>query len=413
MIGKNILLVNILLWGTLLIVETTNSMPREWEDNNGVPVVVSSGYLEVEGGKLFYEVAGEGKDLVFIHDGLVHRETYDDQFALFGRKYRVIRYDRRGYGHSSEVKQAYSNIEDLRSLLVELKVEKACLIGCSAGGRLAIDFTLAHPERVSSLVLIGAVVSGLDFSAHFYNRGGHISQADMKNNESVMNYWLNKDPYEIAPENKAVKTATLSLIRAHPQNLDMAKHILEKKPARPAVGCLSEINVPVLIVLGEYDMPDVHAHGGAIQAGVPYAQRVIINNAGHLVHMEQPKIFNKRLIEFLREADFFALMFSKGLAAAINHFQQTKRRDGEAILFSEESMNRLGYKFLLTGKTEKAIELFQLNVQAYPDSFNVYDSLGEAYLMHGENNSAIRNYKKSLDINPNNTNAQRMLQKLQ
>jgi Flp pilus assembly protein TadD len=75
-------------------------------------------------------------------------------------------------------------------------------------------------------------------------------------------------------------------------------------------------------------------------------------------------------------------------------------------------MNVLGYQKLQAGKTGEAIELFKLNVQAYPESANTYDSLGEAYMKNGDRELAIQNYKKSLELNPNNTNAVEMMKRL-
>ncbi len=64
------------------------------------------------------------------------------------------------------------------------------------------------------------------------------------------------------------------------------------------------------------------------------------------------------------------------------------------------------------GRVEEAIAVFELNVEAYPAAFNTYDSLGEAYMTHGDTELAIRNYEKSLELNPENTNATDMLQRL-
>jgi tetratricopeptide (TPR) repeat protein len=76
-------------------------------------------------------------------------------------------------------------------------------------------------------------------------------------------------------------------------------------------------------------------------------------------------------------------------------------------------MNALGYKLLGNNKTYEAIEIFKLNVEAYPGSWNVYDSLGEAYLKNGDKELAIKNYQKSLALNPENTNGIKMLEKIE
>jgi Flp pilus assembly protein TadD len=75
-------------------------------------------------------------------------------------------------------------------------------------------------------------------------------------------------------------------------------------------------------------------------------------------------------------------------------------------------MNILGYQHLQSGQIKEAIELFKLNVLAYPESANTYDSLGEAYMTNGEKELAIQNYKRSLEIDPNNQNAKNMINKM-
>lgn len=79
---------------------------------------------------------------------------------------------------------------------------------------------------------------------------------------------------------------------------------------------------------------------------------------------------------------------------------------------AEPRINRLGYELLRSRQLDAAIEVFKLNVEAYPHAYNTYDSLGEAYMVRGDRELAIRNYEKSLELNPNNGNARIMLQRL-
>jgi len=78
----------------------------------------------------------------------------------------------------------------------------------------------------------------------------------------------------------------------------------------------------------------------------------------------------------------------------------------------ERALNTLGYEVLGQGNTKGAIALFALNVAMYPKGYNTYDSLAEAYMDAGNKKEAIKNYKKSLALNPANTNAEKMLKKL-
>ena len=136
------------------------------QDIHPVQSLMKTGYLEVPDGKLYYEVAGEGDWIVLVHDGNLHSVTWDEQFPVFSKNYKVVRYDRRGYGKSAYPEKPYSNIEDLAEVFRQLNIDKATLMGMSAGGGLVMDFTLEHPDKVTGLVLVGAVVSGYGYSDH-------------------------------------------------------------------------------------------------------------------------------------------------------------------------------------------------------------------------------------------------------
>ena len=101
-----------------------------------------------------------------------------------------------------------------------------------------------------------------------------------------------------------------------------------------------------------------------------------------------------------------------GLEAGLKTYAELKEKGGAEIFFSESAFNQLGYRYLTANKLNEAIEIFKLNVQAYPQSFNVYDSLGEAYMKNNQNDLAIENFKKSLQLNPKNDNAKKALEKL-
>jgi len=102
----------------------------------------------------------------------------------------------------------------------------------------------------------------------------------------------------------------------------------------------------------------------------------------------------------------------KDLQSAIKQYHELKTTQFDYYDFRESELNTLGYQFLRMNKIMEAIEIFKLNVEAYPQSSNVYDSLGEAYMVKGDREQAIMNYEKSLKLDPNNSNAAEMLKKL-
>jgi len=105
-------------------------------------------------------------------------------------------------------------------------------------------------------------------------------------------------------------------------------------------------------------------------------------------------------------------LVKKGIIEAINQYHFLKKKSPDKYNFEENQLNTLGYQLLQRNMIKESIEIFNLNVDAYPKSANVYDSLGEAYMKNGENEKAIRNYKKSLELDPSNKNAEEKLKEL-
>ena len=100
----------------------------------------------------------------------------------------------------------------------------------------------------------------------------------------------------------------------------------------------------------------------------------------------------------------------EGTAAGLEKYKELKSDDSYAL--DEAEMNRVGYRLLQQDKTKEAIEVFRINVEEFPDSWNVYDSLGEAYMTDGQKQKAIANYEKSIEMNPDNENGKKMLAKI-
>src|SRR5919112_4353346 len=159
-----------------LILATDASLQREHNRTRGesgcrhtAPVGVSEwawrerenmhreiGMAEVNGARIYYEVAGEGEPLVLVHAGIADSRMWEGQVAAFAARYRVVRFDLRGFGKTEMVEGPFSHHEDLRGLLDFLGVERTHLVGCSMGGGAVLDFALEYPERVGDLVLVGS-----------------------------------------------------------------------------------------------------------------------------------------------------------------------------------------------------------------------------------------------------------------
>jgi 3-oxoadipate enol-lactonase len=268
------------------------------------PSPAAEGLVDVPSGKLFYQEAGSGEALVLIHDGLLPSASWDDQFAVFSRHYRVVRYDRRSYGKSETSVDDFSNVDDLRLLLDALAIPRAILVGCSSGGGLAADFALAYPERVSSLVLAGPVFSGFPYTEHFYARGARNSKAAYTGGDKAVAVaaWAG-DRYLVDPGNAAAREKLRALLERYPAGAG-GDSKNGKEPERKAASRLAEISAPTLLITGAADVPDVHAQIGAFAGAVPKVRRFLIEGAGHLAHLEKPEEWNRVVLDFLAPASW-------------------------------------------------------------------------------------------------------------
>jgi len=112
------------------------------------------------------------------------------------------------------------------------------------------------------------------------------------------------------------------------------------------------------------------------------------------------------------DPEFISIIRKEGPQKAIEFYKKHKSIDPKTLLFTEGQINSIGYAYLGMDKVDSAIVVFKFNIDEFPESFNVYDSFGEAYMIKGDTGLAILNYEKSLQLNPENTNAIKMLERM-
>ncbi len=261
----------------------------------------AKGFAEVNGTKLYYEVAGEGHPLVLIHGGLLDMKMWDGQFAEFAQYYRVIRYDVRGFGKSKMTDIPYSHTRDLYGLLDFLGIKKAYLLGLSLGGSIAVDFTLEHPEMVDALILVAASVSGYDnFSEDAQEMGERVEAAvEERNVPKLFEIWANAPMMPQAQENPQAHQRYREILSDY-----SFVHYLNPAPREelepPAIGRLSEIRIPTLVIVGDQDTLDITGIAELFEAGMIDVKKVTLPGMRHMINLERPEIFNRLVLSFLR-----------------------------------------------------------------------------------------------------------------
>ena len=127
-----------------------------------------------------------------------------------------------------------------------------------------------------------------------------------------------------------------------------------------------------------------------------------------IIYGQEPTTPKRSLVPDLGET-----VVNRGADAAVAQYRELKRSNPHGYDFDERALNQLGYMLLEKGRNADAIVIFKLNVEEYPKSGNVYDSLAEAYAKDGQKQQAIANYRKSLELDPKNQNAADKLKELE
>ena len=252
-------------------------------------------FAEVEGGKVAYESCGSGeKAIVLLHDGILHSAAYDDVWPLLCQRFKVVRYDRRGYGATPAATMPFASVDDLSAVMKAAGVQHATLVGSSAGSGIAVDFALAHPDAVDGLVLAGPWISGFKPSAGFIARGLKLAVLMKAGNlEGAV-----KDPYILTKSADAERARVVALLKANPQNLANPSGKVERAGPE-AKDHLSEIRAPTLVLVGEVDIKDVFDQAHAVAAVVPGAKLETVPATGHFMYFEKPEVLADRVTRFL------------------------------------------------------------------------------------------------------------------
>lgn len=263
---------------------------------------MTAGYAEVNGARLYYEMQGAGPVVVLVHAGIADRRMWDAQVEALAPRYRVIRYDARGFGNSVQPPDSFSRAGDLAGLLDQLGVERAALVAASMGGATALDFALEHPAMVEGLVLAAPSIGGRTppafLQAYWDEEDAAIARGDLDVAAEVnLRLWV--DGPRRAPEQ--VDPAVRALVGAMQRRaFEVAREDAgETRLEPPAFTRLSAIRAPLLVLVGDLDLPDKLAVADELEAAIPGARQQIIPGGAHMVNMEQPEAFNAVLLAFL------------------------------------------------------------------------------------------------------------------
>jgi pimeloyl-ACP methyl ester carboxylesterase len=256
------------------------------------------GFVPVNDGKLYYETNGSGPPLVFLHGVCLDHRMWQQQVDYFSKSYTCINLDLRGFGKSSlPGSTPYSFHEDIKTLLDSLQIEKpVVLIALSMGGKAAINFSLAYPERTKALILADIAVDGYSFRDFRLERIAKVAQ--QKGIDTANQLFLEEPIFASAKTDSAVFARLRQMVLSYSGWQWVHKNPIQGL-APPAIGQLKQIQVPVLIITGEKDIWDFQQIADILHENIKQSVKKEIEDAGHMCNMEKPEVFNRFVSDFL------------------------------------------------------------------------------------------------------------------
>jgi len=254
------------------------------------------GFVPVPGARLFFrDFGGSGAPVIFVHAGSGNTDMWEKQVPAFtAAGYRVITYDRRGWGRSIDepgYDQSWTATRDLVALVNHLRLGRSHLVGTALGGFVVFDFALSHPELLRSAVIASSV-------------GGFDDEELIALNQRLRPKGLMEMPpefYELGPEYRASDPGGVKRWLEHEMN---SRHSPESKTPldhRLRLALLEKIEVPMLLLTGGADLIAPPTLQKMFATRLKHAEQLVIANTGHSVFWEAPDLFNRSVLLFLEK----------------------------------------------------------------------------------------------------------------
>ncbi len=264
----------------------------------GAQPAQSEAYANVPGARLFYlDTGGSGVPVVFLHAATGSSQVWKYQIPAFTKAgYRVIAFDRRGWGRTQidpAGPQPGTAADDLLALLDHLGIQRAHLIGTAAGGFVALDFALSFPQRLRSVAIANSIGGVQDEDYAALGRRIRPPQFDA----------LPPEFRELGPSYRAAQAEGTQ------QWMDLEKISRPEGPRAPAqplrnrmtFSMLETIKTPALLLTGGSDLYAPPPLLKLFAARIKGSESVVVPEAGHSTYWEQPEVFNRTVLSFIRK----------------------------------------------------------------------------------------------------------------
>jgi len=255
-------------------------------------------YIEVEGASLRVRSAGEGPAVVLVHGWALDLDMWRAQMDQLADRYRVIAFDRRGFGRSSGVPAIQQDVHDIDRLLDCLDVSHAAIVGMSQGARVALRWALKHPQRALCLVLDGPPAEGWSQSVGTREIpiDDYRHRIRLEGVDAFRRSWLQHPFMQLQTRSPCAHRLLHEIVVRYPA-LDLQ---MSEQPQLPLLGerDLLGVNVPTLVISGEHDSLQRQSIAARMVKALPDARLKVLRDAGHLGALDDPHAYVEALHKF-------------------------------------------------------------------------------------------------------------------
>jgi len=253
--------------------------------------------VEVRGARLRVRTAGDGPAILFVHGWAIDLDMWTPQFAALAGRYRLIAFDRRGFGFSSGTAGIDHDLADIEELLAKLDIDSVAIVGMSQGARVALRWALYSPGATRCLILDGPPrdILAVGRPEGEVTLTAYRELVRDQGIEAFRRQWLQHPLMRLYTNEPRAHALLREMVGRYPGHDLMG----DETAQLPGIGSLQRLDLPILIVNGEHDTAVRIGAGAELARALPHAQLAIIPGAGHLSNLDNPGAYNQALDQFL------------------------------------------------------------------------------------------------------------------
>lgn len=266
----------------------------------------------VKGINLYYEEAGKGIPILFVHEFAGDWRSWEPQMRFFSSRYRAITFSARGYlpsdvPDSSADYSQEAQVQDIKGLIEALKVERPHICGLSMGSYTTLLFGLQYPERAQSLTIAGSGYGSGKSRQDFHKEVTELANQMLEGGLKAVSERYTQGPARVQLQNKNPR-AWEEFRRQFEEHSPRgsAYTFLGVQGKRPSITDLGDqlrkMTLPVLIILGDEDERGLEG-SLFMKKNIPRAGLEIYPRSGHPVNLEEPERFNRSVLDFITAVD--------------------------------------------------------------------------------------------------------------